>query len=42
MREIRAGEYVALDTDKLNQQDFGDLKDLVASHPEWADKVVIY
>jgi len=41
-REIAAGENVALDTAKLSKEDRDDLKDLVASHPEWADKVVIY
>jgi hypothetical protein len=41
-RELRAGEHVALDTSKLSRQDFDDLKDLVASHPDWANQVVIY
>lgn len=41
-REIAAGENVALDTSKLSQADRDDLKELIASHPEWADKVVIY
>lgn len=41
-REIANGEKVALDTGKLSREDFDDLKDLVASHPEWADQVVIY
>ncbi|TCO62311.1 hypothetical protein [Actinocrispum wychmicini] len=41
-REIAAGEHVALDTVKLSQEDRDDLKDLIASHPEWAGKVVIY
>ncbi|MGH3912880.1 MAG: hypothetical protein ACRDTC_05650 [Pseudonocardiaceae bacterium] len=42
LREIAAGEYVALDTAKLSQAHRDDLKELVASHPEWAGKVVIY
>jgi len=41
-REIAAGEYVALDTSKLSPADRDDLKQLVAAHPEWASKVVIY
>jgi hypothetical protein len=41
-RELRAGENVALDMGKLSRDDFDDLKDLVASTPKWADKVVIY
>ena len=41
-REIAAGENVALDTSKLSPADRDDLKDLIASHPEWAGKVVIY
>ncbi|WP_086838002.1 hypothetical protein [Amycolatopsis kentuckyensis] len=41
-REIAAGEHVALDISKLSQADRDDLKELVGSHPEWADKVAIY
>ena len=41
-REIAAGEHVALDTAKLSPADRQDLKNLIASHPEWADQVVIY
>ncbi|MEQ4205369.1 hypothetical protein [Actinopolymorpha sp. B9G3] len=41
-RELQAGENVALDTSKLSAEDFQDLQDLVANHPEWGDKVVIY
>jgi hypothetical protein len=41
-REIAAGENVALDTAKLSKEDRDDLEDLIASHPEWADKVVVY
>jgi hypothetical protein len=41
-RELRAGENVALDTSQLSRADFDDLKDLVASHPDWANQVVIY
>lgn len=41
-KEIAAGEHVALDISKLSQADRDDLKELVASHPEWAGKVVIY
>lgn len=41
-QELHVGENVALDTSKLNERDFADLRDLVASHPEWADRVVIY
>ena len=41
-REIAAGEYVALDISKLCPTDRDDLKELVGSHPEWADKVAIY
>jgi hypothetical protein len=41
-REIAAGEYVALDVSKLSPADRDDLKELVGSHPEWADKVAIY
>lgn len=41
-RELAAGENLALDTAKLSQADRDDLKELIASHPEWADKVVIY
>ncbi|MET9022145.1 hypothetical protein ABZV93_19395 [Actinopolymorpha sp. NPDC004070] len=40
--DLNNGEYVALDTGGLSQADFEDLKDLVASHPEWRGKVVIY
>ena len=31
-----------MDTSKLSTHDRDDLKELVASHPEWAGKVVIY
>lgn len=41
-RKLRAGTNVALDLSKLSQADRDDLKELVASHPEWAGKVVIY
>jgi hypothetical protein len=41
-REIAAGEHVALDIGKLSPADRDDLKELVGSHPEWADKVAIY
>lgn len=41
-REIAAGENLALDVSKLSPADRDDLKELIASHPEWADKVVIY
>ncbi|WP_433263200.1 hypothetical protein ACQPZF_31565 [Actinosynnema sp. CS-041913] len=42
LREIAAGEHVALDTAKLSAADRENLKELVASHPEWAGQVVIY
>ena len=42
LRELGQGERVALDTSRLSREDFDDLKDLVASHPDWADQVVIY
>jgi len=32
----------SLDTARLSQADRDGLKELVASHPEWAGKVVIY
>ena len=41
-RKLNRGIYVALDTSKLSTHDRDDLKELVASHPEWAGKVVIY
>ncbi|MBN6034045.1 hypothetical protein [Amycolatopsis sp. 195334CR] len=41
-REIAAGEHVALDISKLSPADRDDLKELVGSHPEWANKVAIY
>lgn len=41
-RKLRGGTNVALDLSKLSQADRDDLKELVASHPEWAGKVVIY
>jgi hypothetical protein len=40
--ELDERENVALDTSRLSREHFEDLKDLVASHPEWADKVVIF
>lgn len=40
--KLNRGINVALDTSQLSRHDFDDLKDLVASHPEWANRVVIY
>ena len=42
MDKLAAGIHVALDTAKLSKDDRDDLKELVASHPEWGGKVVIY
>lgn len=41
-KKLNKGIDVALDTSQLSRDDFNDLKDLVASHPEWANRVVIY
>jgi len=41
-RKLNRGIYVALDTSKLSKHDRDDLKELVASHPEWTGEVVIY